>query len=162
MKSFISTILLTLSISCFSQATESDYGKRIFKNLFTYPDSIYSQLVPLNTYMVFVDHEDYNAEEREFYKSQAIEAYPKVKSDFYKESKRIVDFYKDKSKEGYQFEFITATFVPLETNHHGYFIIRYFSKIDGQVLNDKIIFEGIKVNNQFYILDGFYEDVPEN
>lgn len=150
------------SISCYSQNTETEYGKRIFKNLFTRADSIFTQLVPLNTYMVFVDHEDYNAEEREFYKSQAIEAYPKVKASFYKEAQRIVKFYKEKVIDGYQFEFLTATFVPRETDHHGYFIIRYSTKIDDQLIYDKIVFEGIKLNGHFYILDGFFEEVPED
>ncbi|GAB5557522.1 MAG: hypothetical protein SchgKO_17350 [Schleiferiaceae bacterium] len=146
-----------------AQPSESAFSERVFNHLLHDSQKLNAMLVPLNEYLIFVDQQEYSGEEKEFYKSQAIENYPKVASHYATEVKRICDFYEQRQEIGYTFTYLTTTFLPKEDEENtGYMVIRYSSQIEDEIINDKIIFECLRIEEHWYILDGFFEDVPED
>ncbi len=165
MKAIRILLILTMAVGCFSleaQPSEAAFSEKVFNHLLNDSQKLNAMLVPLSQYLIFVDKQEYTGEEKEFYKSQAIENYPKVASHYASEVDRICDFYQQRQEIGYSFTYLTTTFLPKEDEENtGYMVIRYSSQIEDETINDKIIFECLRIEEQWYILDGFFQDVPE-
>lgn len=156
-------VLTFMGLKAHAQPTEAPFAQDVFTDLTTNrPQSLHEKLVPLKNYLVFVDQQDYSPEERDFFKEQAIENYPRVQKRYVEEVNRICEFYNQKAMGGFEFTYLSSTFIPSKNEENqGYMVIRYTSHNEDENLNDKIIFECIRSDDQWFILDGFFEEVPE-
>lgn len=147
-----------------AQPTAEEYGIVIFNQIIDNNAQLKNEFVDLVQYTAYIDRlEKLPEEERETMKLGATKSYTEVKQLFDLECVNILKLYQRNKKSGATFVFLKSVFVQSKNFPDiGLVTCYYQASIPGEeeLLEDALVFECLKTESGWRILDGFF-DAPE-
>ena len=163
-KFYIILFCLFNSLLAQSQGSAEEYGLKIYDLIMTGNAALTDEFVDLNQYTSYIDRlEKLPQEEKEAIKADASKSYTEVKQNFNAECQKIVKLYSLNSRAGSTFEFTNCTFTQSKNFPDIGFVTCYYVAnipVEEEPLEDAFVFECLKTENGWRILDGFF-DAPE-
>lgn len=163
---YLILFFVILSRLATAQQTAEEYGKHVYELITTGSKELNNQFIDLNQYATYIDNlQTLEEHEKENMKYGAQLNYTHVRHDFENECSRILRLYTNDANHGTQFTFEACTFNANKNFPNlGMVTCYYMADIpkEEEPVRDALVFECIKTESGWRILDGFFDETYAN